>query len=58
MTKKEKQTYLDKHSDVIYCKQICFASIYWWCGCRSPEHILECEDFEPVEEENKKEFEL
>lgn len=52
MTKKEKQTYLDKHSDTIHCGQICSAPIYWWCGYRSPKHILECKDFKP--KENKK----
>lgn len=52
MTKKEKQTYLDKHKVAVCCCQVCASPIYWWCGYRSIKHIFECKYFKPKEEEN------
>ena len=49
MTKIEKEIYLNKHSEAIDCRRICSNTIYWWCGYRSPKHILECKEFKPLQ---------
>ena len=53
MNRQDKQKYLEKHSDAIYCCQICAVPVYWWCGYKSTKHIFECRVFKPIKESKK-----